>query len=389
MLHHGIDLHKHSIVIGTVDDSGAVIASKRLRTRRADIVRYLNSATGPHSAVVETTTGWYWLADLFHQHDIDLKLAHAFRVKAISAAKVKTDTVDAGTLAQLLWAGLIPEAHMLDPELRPYRDLLRLRQRIVNRRSGEMCAISSILEKYNQPSVDRLPPLPAVEASLHTEQIELLAAQIKEIEKSLNEVMLPRTPVQRLLYIPGFGTTVSFTVFLETGTASRFASDRNYTSYARLVPGAKNSGGKTRNRPSKQGNRYLKNAFLNAAVRAVQVSAAREAVDIYADSARLERAIRRARAATVRASSLATQIEARLDSATAVAFGTSWADDLRVDAACPVEKDTRQRTMATRALWAGRVLHPCCMTCQNQPKQGETREFAMRRKPLQEAAQPT
>ena len=74
---------------------------------------------------------------------------------------------------------------MLDPELRPYRDLLRLRQRIVNRRSGEMCAIGSILQKYNQPSVDRLPPLPAVGASLHTEQIELLAAQIKEIEKSL------------------------------------------------------------------------------------------------------------------------------------------------------------------------------------------------------------
>ena len=270
MLHHGIDLHKHSIVIGTVDDSGTLIASKRLRTRRADIVRYLNSADGPHSAVVETTTGWYWLADLFHAHDIDLKLAHAFRVKAISAAKVKTDAVDAGTLAQLLWAGLIPEAHMLDPELRPYRDLLRLRQRIVNRRSGEMCAIASILEKYNQPSVDRLPPLPAVEASLHTEQIELLSSQIKEIEKALNEVMLPRIPVQRLLYIPGFGTTVSFTVFLETGTASRFASDRNYTSYARLVPGAKNSGGKTRNRPSKQGNRYLKNAFLNAAVRAIQ-----------------------------------------------------------------------------------------------------------------------
>ncbi len=270
MLYHGIDLHKHSIVIGTFDDSGTELASKRLRTRRTDILHYLESMPGPHEAVVETTTGWYWLADLFREHDIGLKLAHAFRVKAISAAKVKTDTVDAATLAQLLWANLIPEAHMLDPELRPYRDLMRLRQRLVNRRSGEQCAIQSLFEKYNQPSVDKLPPLPAMDASMHEEQIELLRGQIKGIEKNLNEVLLPLEAVQRLLYIPGFGRIVAFTVFLETGDVHRFASDRNYTSYCRLVPGAKNSGGKTRSRPSKQGNRYLKHAFINAAVRAVQ-----------------------------------------------------------------------------------------------------------------------
>jgi transposase len=270
MLHHGIDLHKHSLVIDSVDEDGTLVGSKRLRTRRADILRYFQSLDGPHQAVVETTTGWYWLADLFHQHAIDLKLAHALRLTAISAAKVKTDAIDASTLAHLLRAGLIPEAHMLDPELRPYRDLLRLRQRLVYKRSASRCAIESLLEKYNQPSPDQLPPLPAMEASMHTEQIELLVGQVKEIERTLNDVLLPLQPVQRLLYIPGFGTMVAFTVFLETGDPTRFASERHYTSYCRLVPGAKNSGGKTKSRPSKQGNRYLKNAFINAAVRAVQ-----------------------------------------------------------------------------------------------------------------------
>lgn len=57
MLYHGIDLHKHSIVIGTFDDSGTELASKRLRTRRTDILSYLESMPGPHEAVVETTTG--------------------------------------------------------------------------------------------------------------------------------------------------------------------------------------------------------------------------------------------------------------------------------------------------------------------------------------------
>lgn len=84
---------------------------------------------------------------------------------------------------------------MLDLELRPYRDFLRLRQRLVRRRSGAQCSIQTILEKYNQPSPEDLPPLPAIEASMHAERIVLLKSQIKEIEKTLEEVLLPLAPV--------------------------------------------------------------------------------------------------------------------------------------------------------------------------------------------------
>ena len=101
-------------------------------------------------------------------------------MKAISAGKVKTDSVDAATLAQLLRVDMIPEAHMLDPELRPYRDLLRLRQRLVRKRSGAQCSIKTLLEKYHQPSPDDLPPLPAIEASMHADRIVLLKSQIMD-----------------------------------------------------------------------------------------------------------------------------------------------------------------------------------------------------------------
>ena len=270
MLYHGIDLHKHSVVIGTVDDDGELLAQKRLPTRRADILHYFASRPGPHRAVVEATSGWYWLAELFGENGIELKLAHAKALKAITYAKVKTDAVDATTLAQLLRADLIPVAHMLDPELRPYRDLLRQRLGLVYQRSTCKCSIKTLLEKYNQPSVAKLPPLPALQASLHQERIELLSRQVKDLEKIFQQVLLPQAPVQRLLYIPGFGRLSAFTVFLETGDPTRFTSDRHYVSYCRLVPGSKNSAGRFKQRHSKDGNRYLKNAYLNAAVRAVQ-----------------------------------------------------------------------------------------------------------------------
>ena len=57
----------------------------------------------------------------------ELHLAHPLRTKAIAAARVKTDAVDARTLAQLLRADLLPEAYIAPRELRDLRDLLRHR----------------------------------------------------------------------------------------------------------------------------------------------------------------------------------------------------------------------------------------------------------------------
>ncbi|HEY0971797.1 MAG TPA: transposase [Gemmatimonadales bacterium] len=50
----------------------------------------------------------------------------------------------------------------------------------------------------------------------------------------------------------------------------RLRNVRSFFSYCRLVPGAKNSGGNSRHKRTKDGNRYLKLAFSHAAVRAIQ-----------------------------------------------------------------------------------------------------------------------
>jgi transposase len=104
MLQHGIDLHKRTLTIATVDAEGSLVRRSKLPARRGDIVRYFDSLQGPHRAVVEATGSWYWVADLLRQQKVELKLAHARQLKAVAAAKVKTDAVDALTLAQLLRA---------------------------------------------------------------------------------------------------------------------------------------------------------------------------------------------------------------------------------------------------------------------------------------------
>ena len=114
MLHTGIDLHKRDLTVTTVDAAGQLVKTARLRTTRAAVTGYfaaLGAEPSEQRAVVESTSTWYWLADHLRAAGVDLTLGHSKYIKAISYAKVKTDAVDAATLAQLLRSDLIPAAH--------------------------------------------------------------------------------------------------------------------------------------------------------------------------------------------------------------------------------------------------------------------------------------
>ena len=270
MLFSGIDLHKRTIAIHTVDADGAVVREAQLAARHDALGAYFATLPGPHRAVVECTGMWYWVRDLLTLQGIDLRLGHAKYLKAISYAKVKTDAVDAGTLAQLLRVDLIPEAHMISAEQRETRDLLRARLVLVGRVLRCQRSVGALLEKYNVATPAALPELPRLQAALHAEQRTLLTTQVRRLEQVLRDRVLPTPNAQRLVWVPGVGKLVAYTLLLEIDDIQRFPSVRHFHSYCRLVPGAHDSGGKTRHKPSRDGNRYLKIAFHHAAIRAVQ-----------------------------------------------------------------------------------------------------------------------
>jgi len=90
------------------------------------------------------------------------------------------------------------------------------------------------------------------------------------LEKSLYPYLIPNDDIQRLLWIPGIGKMNAFTIVLEADDINRFADVKNFFSYCRLVPSARNSAGKSKQRSSKDGNRYLKIVFTDAATHAIQ-----------------------------------------------------------------------------------------------------------------------
>jgi len=128
---------------------------------------------------------------------------------------------------------------------------------------------NSFITTINVPDI--LPEPYKLQMSLLYQQISLLHEQILTLEKSLHPVLVPNDDIERLLWIPGIGKTTAFTIYLEIDGIDRFPSSKHVVSYCRLVPGARNSNKTLRQKSgNKDGNKYLKMAFSDCAVRAIQ-----------------------------------------------------------------------------------------------------------------------
>lgn len=286
MYYSGIDLHRDTCSIVTLDDSGTKVKGETLPTDPDQIQQYFTRLPGAHHAVVECTTGWYWLSDLCQALGVELLLAHAKHLKAIAYAKVKTDAVDALTMAHILRLGYIPTAHQISQERRGLRDLLRHRLRLVETRSRLQTQAQAVLFKFNHGpmagkylrDIDQLAgKLATTFPETYRLQLETFATQLQQLDTSLHTIraqlrtdLIPHPDVQHLLTIPGVGLLTALTLYLESDGIQRFPTVAHFFSYARLVPGAHNSGGKHHHARRKDGNRYLKMALGQAAPKARQ-----------------------------------------------------------------------------------------------------------------------
>src|SRR3954447_8910325 len=144
----GIDLHRKRSHIAVIDEEGEQLLSRRIVNDRDTFLELLDAIEGDSRIAVEATYGWEWLAELLEAAGYDVHLAHPLRTRAIAAARVKTDAIDARTLAHLLRADLLPEAYIAPRELRDLRALLRHRIALTQMRSALKSRVHAILAKH-------------------------------------------------------------------------------------------------------------------------------------------------------------------------------------------------------------------------------------------------
>jgi transposase len=149
MMHSvGIDLHRSRSHVAVIDDRGDVLLSRRIINDPETFLELLGEIDGECRIALQATYGWEWLADVLQDAGYELHLAHPLRTKAIASARVKTDAVDAKTLAHLLRTDLLPEAYIASRELRDLRDLLRHRVALTRMRAALKNRVGAILAKH-------------------------------------------------------------------------------------------------------------------------------------------------------------------------------------------------------------------------------------------------
>jgi transposase len=125
MYYTGIDLHKKTSFITTVDESDKVVFRRNFANREQDIIDYFVRLDGPTEIVIESPCSWYWLHDYLKAHNFNVVISNSLKTKAIASAKIKNDKVDSHMLAQLLRADLIATVYVCSLKTRKLKELLR------------------------------------------------------------------------------------------------------------------------------------------------------------------------------------------------------------------------------------------------------------------------
>jgi transposase len=184
-------------------------------------------------------------------------------------------------LAQLLGAGLLPEAYIAPRELRDVRELLRHRVTLVAMRSALKNRVHAILARHGvihqhadlfgkagRQFLATLELRPAPRERLHS-LLALLEDFDREIETAAREIDRQSRSDERvklLCQIHGIGRYTAMLIIAEIGDVRRFPTARHLCAWAGLTPTVRSSDGKARlGSISRQGSSILRWAVVEAA----------------------------------------------------------------------------------------------------------------------------
>jgi transposase len=126
MEYAGLDLHKSFCQTKICTKEGELIKEGRIKTETKDIEVFF-SGLEDLTIAFEASGNYEYFYDLLEGLGHNVVLAHPLKTKMIAEAKIKTDKIDAKTLAELLRGGFLPTSYVPPKEVRALRHLVRHR----------------------------------------------------------------------------------------------------------------------------------------------------------------------------------------------------------------------------------------------------------------------
>lgn len=280
----GIDLHTRFMYICIVDSNGDILYHRNHKANPANLLRALRRCREDVVVCCECVYVWYWLADLCADEEIPFVLGHAGYMRSIHGGKAKNDRIDSEKIARLLASHMIPESYVYPSGMRETRALLRRRMYLVHSRSIHLSHLQCTRQQYNMPPLGKnlgkqchrrkvldatpdgdIGKLTAVDLAVIDAYYPIINDLEGYIEKRANAT--DPSSLALLRSIPGIGKIIALVIMYEMHDVTRFATNKQFCSYARLISCKAESSGKVLGTKGRKiGNAYLKWAFSEAAM---------------------------------------------------------------------------------------------------------------------------
>lgn len=283
-----VDIGKRNCVVCITDNDGSIIEETKYDNNLQEAERFASHLDKKYDskrclAVCESTANmWLKTYEAFEKNGIDVKLANPLKTKAIAEARIKTDKLDARTLAHLLRSNLIAAESYIAPEnVREERSLLRLRINLVSDRTRVMNRVHSLLDKYDLKckydhifGVNGIKWLKSIELkgndhvqlANHIKSIEFLNSEIILIEKQISIEASNNESVRILISMTGIDYFSAMLISSEIGDISRFRTSDKLVSWCGLCPTVHQSGNSMyMGRMKKDGNKKINWIMIQAA----------------------------------------------------------------------------------------------------------------------------
>ena len=250
MLYVGLDVHSRQSSLCILNSAGGTVNEIQLKGPRAGVVDRLRQLNEPFSICYEASCGYGQLYERLRPLAHHVAVAHPGKLRLIYGAKRKNDRVDAQKLAKLLLLDMVPPVHVPSIDVRAWRSLILLRQRLLQQVVRAKNRIRGVLREHDIVGARwlwskrqiawlgslELHPVAKLRLELAVEEFTALQAKVKRIERELQRYADAHPAVRLLMTIPGVGVRTAETFVAWVDDVARFRNNRQLGAYFGLVP---------------------------------------------------------------------------------------------------------------------------------------------------------
>ncbi|MEW5980711.1 MAG: IS110 family transposase [Acidobacteriota bacterium] len=267
MKYIGLDVHKEYIHGTVLDDSGRVVKSGKFKYSKEGFEEFFHGI-GKAKVAIEAGYCWQPAYELLEDMGHDMSLAHPLKTRLIADVKIKTDAKASEALSQLLLMGWLPTSYVPPEDIRRLRELVRLREYLVNIQTRFKNKTHSALMKegirgrrgiFAKKRRAQLRSFEIDEVNRCVSILDVLDRHIRELSATIKSIAGESQEAKWLMSIPGIGYYSAVAILAEIGDVSRFSDPEKLCAYAGLVPSTQESGGKsTHGKITHQGSPILR-----------------------------------------------------------------------------------------------------------------------------------